>query len=154
MDRDISKIALIYFKPNVYYVSDLNIEWNFNNIPKNIDIDILNKIDLNHKQKKIITIITENKVDLLCKQPFNMLNEDVYNYIKKFTANFYTLYKLFYKAWINEYNKQINLYINENDYHIVWYDFSSRDYTWAIEANIRLYKFDSIIKNELCKISY
>ena len=56
MDREISKIALIYFKPNVYYVSDSNIEWNFNNIPKNIDIDILNKIDLNHKQKKIITI--------------------------------------------------------------------------------------------------
>ena len=42
MDSDITKIALIYFKPKVFYISTSNMDWNFNDIPKKIETTIFN----------------------------------------------------------------------------------------------------------------
>jgi len=157
MDSDITKIALIYFKPKVFYISTSNMDWNFNDIPKKIEGRLLNEMKLTIEQKNFITIKTGNNFDLLCKNPFDMLNSDVCAYIKKFTMDFDKLYKIFYKSWINEYNRQINLYIHENSFDMVWYDFSETDYTWAREAKQDLNRLSVIIQkeiNEVNKINY
>ena len=153
MDSDITNIALIYFKPKVFYISTSNMDWNFNDIPKKIEGSVLNEMILTVEQKNFINITTENKYNLLCKDPFDMLNSDVCAYIKTFTINYNKLYKIFYKAWINEYNKQIDLYIYENSYDMTWYDFSEIDYTWAKEAKLDLNRLKVIIQNEINEIN-
>tara|TARA_B100000508_G_scaffold138679_1_gene135251 strand:+ start:725 stop:1198 length:474 start_codon:yes stop_codon:yes gene_type:complete len=153
MDSDITKIALIYFKPKVFYVSTSTMDWNFNDMPKNIEGFLLNEMKLTVEQKNFITIKTENNFDLLCKNPFDMLNSDVCAYIKKFTMDFDKLYKIFYKAWINDFNKQINVYINENSFDMVWYDFSETDYTWAKQAMQDLNRFNFIIQQEINNVN-
>ena len=154
VDSDISKIALMYFKPKVFYVSASSVNWNFADMPKEIEGCFLNKMMLTVEQKNFIDIKTGNNLDFLCKTPFVVLNRDVYAYIKKYTTDFEDLYKLFYKTWINNYNNQINLYINENKYDMVWYDFSERDYTWAMDSIQDLNQLGAIIQDEINKINY
>ena len=45
------------------------------------------------------------------------------------------------------------VYINENSFDMVWYDFSETDYTWAKQAMQDLNRFNFIIQQEINNVN-
>ena len=134
-NNDLAVIANHYFKPKVYYINSSNVDWNYVDMPKYIQFnmidDIIKKHTITSAQKKLIRNLTFPNINLVCKKPFSNLNQDVIGNIENFALDFTVIFNILRKIWFKEYQLKINNLIKENEFDKMWYDFDSNDYHYA-----------------------
>ena len=143
-------IANKYFTPSVFYITTSNLNWNFEKMTKKIIVDDFYCFfySLHSIERKYIYKIGIGEINILTIQNWllkNNLNQDVIDYTLFFLNDLNKIYSYFKNIWIEQYMKQINLYIKENQFDKIWYNFGSLDYFYTITALDELNYFKSCL---------